>query len=325
MFGSKSSQVVEHRRDALQQYLETICQLQPLPIPLQQFLGMVQQGGPPLDAGGRSSPADATKPPSCAEDFDLLKVLGKGAFGTVFLVRTKATKEIYAMKVLIKSEVRRRKQVEHTNTERRIMGSITHPFIVSLKYAFQTSEKLYMVSDFCPGGELFFHLKQKGIFPEAWVKFYAAELTAAVDHLHSLGVVYRDMKVLPRNSPTHSPTHAPTHSPTHLPTHSDPTGVHRARRAAGECASGLRGPPADHGLRSGQGRHGGPGERLRFPKHTNAMGSGPRRENLLRFARVLGTGDDHQQEDGRGLRQGSGLVGARLHDIRDADRLAPVL
>ena len=82
------------------------------------------------------------------DDFELLRVLGKGSFGKVFLVRLLATGSVYAMKVLKKSEVVRRRQVEHTRAERRIMGGIDHPFVVALRFAFQTADKLYMVTDY---------------------------------------------------------------------------------------------------------------------------------------------------------------------------------
>ena len=82
------------------------------------------------------------------DDFELLRVLGKGSFGKVFLVRLLATGSVYAMKVLKKSEVVRRRQVEHTRAERRIMGGIEHPFVVALRFAFQTADKLYMVTDY---------------------------------------------------------------------------------------------------------------------------------------------------------------------------------
>ena len=128
------------------------------------------------------------------DDFELLKVLGKGSFGKVFLVRMLLTGSVYAMKVLKKSEVVRRRQVAHTKAERRIMGGIDHPFIVALRFAFQTSDKLYMVTDFVRGGELFFHLKKARVFPEPLVRFFGAELVCALGHLHSLDIVYRDLK-----------------------------------------------------------------------------------------------------------------------------------
>ena len=109
-------------------------------------------------------------------------------------MRLLATGQVYAMKVLKKSEVVRRRQVEHTRAERRIMGGIDHPFVVALRFAFQTSDKLYMVTDYCRGGELFFHLKRFRVFPEPMVRFFAAELVCALGHLHSINVVYRDLK-----------------------------------------------------------------------------------------------------------------------------------
>lgn len=128
------------------------------------------------------------------DDFELLRVLGKGSFGKVFLVRLIATQQVFAMKVLKKSDVVRRRQVEHTKAERRIMGGIDHPFVVPLRFAFQTADKLYMVTDYMTGGELFFHLKKLRTFPEPMVRFFAAELVCALSHLHSINIVYRDLK-----------------------------------------------------------------------------------------------------------------------------------
>eukprot|EP00735_Rhodelphis_limneticus_P007810 TRINITY_DN20463_c0_g1::TRINITY_DN20463_c0_g1_i1::g.17::m.17 TRINITY_DN20463_c0_g1::TRINITY_DN20463_c0_g1_i1::g.17 ORF type:complete len:376 (+),score=76.33,sp/P28178/PK2_DICDI/56.33/9e-131,Pkinase/PF00069.20/6.8e-74,Pkinase_Tyr/PF07714.12/5.2e-36,Kinase-like/PF14531.1/9.5e+02,Kinase-like/PF14531.1/3.3e-05,Pkinase_C/PF00433.19/0.00011 TRINITY_DN20463_c0_g1_i1:96-1223(+) len=128
------------------------------------------------------------------EDFDLLKVVGKGSFGKVMQVRLKSTGQIYAMKILRKESVVEKKQVEHTLTERSILQKIRHPFIVELRYAFQSKDKLYFVMDFVAGGELFFHLKQEGTFSESRARFYAAQLVLALDHLHKHGIIYRDVK-----------------------------------------------------------------------------------------------------------------------------------
>lgn len=118
-------------------------------------------------------------------DFELVRVLGKGSFGKVTLVRKKTNQKLYAMKGLSKSYIIKRKQVEHTKTERRVLGRIDHPFIVKLHFAFQTEEKLYFVLDYAAGGELFFHLSRMKKFPEATTKFYCAELTLALDELHA--------------------------------------------------------------------------------------------------------------------------------------------
>jgi len=109
-------------------------------------------------------------------------------------VRKKDDAKIYAMKVLRKEAIIARKQVTHTKAEKSILQRIQHPFIVRLHYAFQTKDKLYMILDYINGGELFFHLKKEGRFPEIRVKFYAAEIVCAMAHLHSLQIVYRDLK-----------------------------------------------------------------------------------------------------------------------------------
>lgn len=127
-------------------------------------------------------------------DFDLLAVIGKGSFGKVMQVKKKDDGEIYAMKVLRKDAIIARKQVAHTRAEKAILQKIQHPFIVNLNYAFQTEDKLYMVLDYINGGELFFHLKKEGKFPEDRVKLYAAEIAQALHHLHNLNIVYRDLK-----------------------------------------------------------------------------------------------------------------------------------
>ncbi|ETO08774.1 hypothetical protein RFI_28606 [Reticulomyxa filosa] len=128
-------------------------------------------------------------------DFTLLKVIGKGAFGKVLQVRKKDTNKMYAMKILKKENVMKREQIEHTKTERRVLGYIQHPFIVALDYAFQSETKLYLVLDYCPGGELFFHLGKVKRFKEDRARYYAAEITLALEYLHSKDIVYRFCKI----------------------------------------------------------------------------------------------------------------------------------
>jgi serine/threonine protein kinase len=134
----------------------------------------------------------STKP--TLDDYTLLKVLGKGSFGKVVLVRKKHTDALYAMKILSKPAVILRQQVEHTRAERNVLTHSGSPFIVSMHAAFQSNDKLYLVLDYCPGGELFFHLSRAGTFPERVTQFYAAELVMALEYLHSQNIVYRDMK-----------------------------------------------------------------------------------------------------------------------------------
>jgi len=129
------------------------------------------------------------------DDFTLVKVLGKGSYGKVMLVRDKRDEsKVYAMKMLRKENVVKRNQVEHTKTERNVLQMVTHPFIVNLIYAFQTPKKLYFVLEYCVGGELFFHLSRAGRFTEGRCRFYASELLLAIQHLHSLDIIYRDLK-----------------------------------------------------------------------------------------------------------------------------------
>ena len=126
------------------------------------------------------------------DDFTTLKVIGKGSYGTVLLVEKKDDKKIYAMKILKKKAMIKRNQVNHIKTERKIMELIDHPFIVKLVYAFQTPQKLYMIMDYCPGGELFYHIQRVERFNEEAVKFYGAQLVLAIDHLHKNNIIYRE-------------------------------------------------------------------------------------------------------------------------------------
>ncbi|XP_069320466.1 ribosomal protein S6 kinase alpha-6 isoform X1 [Eulemur rufifrons] len=128
--------------------------------------------------------------------FELLKVLGQGSFGKVFLVRKKTgpdAGQLYAMKVLKKASLKVRDRIR-TKMERDILVEVNHPFIVKLHYAFQTEGKLYLILDFLRGGDVFTRLSKEVLFTEEDVKFYLAELALALDHLHQLGIVYRDLK-----------------------------------------------------------------------------------------------------------------------------------
>jgi tRNA A-37 threonylcarbamoyl transferase component Bud32 len=128
------------------------------------------------------------------DDFDLLKVIGKGSFGKVIQVAKKDTGKIYAMKVLNKKTIIERNEMEHTKAEKNILQKLVHPFLVNLHYSFQTREKLYFIMDYVNGGELFFHLQQEEKFNEERVRFYAAEILLGLEYLHSSAVLYRDLK-----------------------------------------------------------------------------------------------------------------------------------
>jgi len=128
------------------------------------------------------------------DDFELLKVLGRGSFGKVMQVKKKSNNKVFAMKILKKRAIVARNQVEHTKAERKILQALQHPFLMTLRYAFQSKEKLYFVLDYFQGGELFFHLKNKRRFSEEVARLYVGEIALALGHLHSLGVIYRDLK-----------------------------------------------------------------------------------------------------------------------------------
>lgn len=128
------------------------------------------------------------------DSFVLLKVLGRGSFGKVMQVKKKDDGKIYAMKILKKSMVLARHQVDHTMSERKILQVMQHPFLMGLKFAFQTETKLYLVMDFFRGGELFFHLKHKRRFSEEEARIFVIEVALALGHLHSLNFIYRDLK-----------------------------------------------------------------------------------------------------------------------------------
>jgi len=133
-------------------------------------------------------------------DFELLKVIGRGTYGKVMQVRRKDTGEIFAMKVLKKENIFARndpKDLQHTIAERNVLALVNnqaHPFILGLKFAFHTPAKLYYVLNFCNGGDLYYLLSRCKKFKEQQARFYSAEVFLALQHLHSLRVIYRDLK-----------------------------------------------------------------------------------------------------------------------------------
>ncbi|KAJ2491483.1 Serine/threonine-protein kinase Sgk2 [Coemansia sp. RSA 2050] len=130
------------------------------------------------------------------DDFQLLSIIGKGSYGKVMLARYKDTGKVMAIKVISKSKLRGRpNEIRRVMSERKVLErTIEHPFLVGLQCAFQTKEKLFFCLDYVNGGELFFHLQRERRFSENRARFYAAEITSALEYLHGMGVVYRDLK-----------------------------------------------------------------------------------------------------------------------------------
>ncbi|KIP05161.1 hypothetical protein PHLGIDRAFT_31013 [Phlebiopsis gigantea 11061_1 CR5-6] len=147
---------------------------------------------------GRIQIGTAFKPTSgqsfTIDDFELITVIGKGSFGKVMQVRKRDTSRIYALKTIRKQHIVERGEITHTLAERLVLARVSNPFIVPLKFSFQSEQKLYLVLAFVNGGELFHHLQREQRFDEERSRFYSAELLLALEHLHELDVVYRDLK-----------------------------------------------------------------------------------------------------------------------------------
>lgn len=127
-------------------------------------------------------------------DFTPLKVIGKGAFGEVRLVQKKDTGHIYAMKILRKKDMLLKEQVAHVRAERDILAEADHQWVVKMYYSFQDSRNLYLVMEFLPGGDMMTLLIKKDTFSEEMTQFYVAETASAIDYIHKLGFIHRDIK-----------------------------------------------------------------------------------------------------------------------------------
>jgi len=133
------------------------------------------------------------------DSFEVHGMLGEGQFGRVMMVTRRANRQLYAMKCVLKEKLLRQGQqsVAQALSEKRVlehMASRPHPFVVSLQFAFQDVDHLYLVMDYVGGGDMFTLLEQQGSFPEEWARVYAGEIVLALEHVHGSGVVYRDLK-----------------------------------------------------------------------------------------------------------------------------------
>uniref|UniRef100_A0A452YF76 non-specific serine/threonine protein kinase n=1 Tax=Aegilops tauschii subsp. strangulata TaxID=200361 RepID=A0A452YF76_AEGTS len=129
-----------------------------------------------------------------AEDFDLLTVIGKGAFGEVRICREKTTGNVYAMKKLKKSEMLRRGQVEHVRAERNLLAEVDHHCIVKLYCSFQDNEFLYLIMEYLPGGDMMTLLMRKDTLTEDEARFYVGETVLAIEAIHKHNYIHRDIK-----------------------------------------------------------------------------------------------------------------------------------
>jgi serum/glucocorticoid-regulated kinase 2 len=126
--------------------------------------------------------------------FEILKTLGKGYFGRVFLVEKKDTKDLYALKVISKLDIIKRNFFDNLKSEKKIMQQIKNPFVVNLEYCFASPSYVFFAMKFKQGGELYYHLRKMTRFPEATTKFYACQIIQGLAYLHSMNIMYRDMK-----------------------------------------------------------------------------------------------------------------------------------
>jgi serine/threonine kinase 38 len=128
------------------------------------------------------------------EDFEPLKVIGRGAFGEVRLVQKKDTGHVYAMKILRKADMLEKEQVAHVRAERDMLVEADHQWVVKMYYSFQDAINLYLIMEFLPGGDMMTLLMKKDTLSEECTQFYVAETTLAIDSIHKLGFIHRDIK-----------------------------------------------------------------------------------------------------------------------------------
>lgn len=130
------------------------------------------------------------------DDFKLLSVIGKGSYAKVVLVKKNDSDKTYAMKILKKKHIEKKKQEAHIMTERNVLVEVDHPFVIKMYASFQSPEKLFFILEFCPGGELFGLLSKKHKLSEEQTKFYAAQMVLALEYLHARDIIYREYMIV---------------------------------------------------------------------------------------------------------------------------------
>ncbi|CAK9311223.1 unnamed protein product [Citrullus colocynthis] len=142
----------------------------------------------------RASPVNTSKDRTSIEDFEIIKPISRGAYGRVFLARKRATGDLFAIKVLKKADMIRKNAVESILAERNILISVRNPFVVRFFYSFTCRENLYLVMEYLNGGDIYSLLRNLGCLDEDMARIYIAEIVLALEYLHSLNVIHRDLK-----------------------------------------------------------------------------------------------------------------------------------
>ena len=202
---------------------------------------------------------DITVGPS---SFEKIRLLGQGDVGRVYLVREKRTNRLYAMKIFSKSEMLKRNKVRRVLTEQEILATSSHPFIVTLYHSFQSADYLYLCMEYCMGGEFFRALqtRESKRICEDDARFYASEVTAALEYLHLLGFIYRDLK--PENILLHKSGHimlsdfdlsVQAQDPNAAAASSGRGSLRGASGSSGSNSTGGSGSGSANGISSGEG------------------------------------------------------------------------
>lgn len=161
---------------------------------------------PVFDANSESVPVDgkqeegvetgAIQRPYSMNDFELIRVIGRGSYAKVLMVELRRTRRVYAMKVIKKELVTDDEDIDWVQTEKHVFETASnHPFLVGLHSCFQTASRLFFVIEFVRGGDLMFHMQRQRRLPEEHARFYSAEISLALNFLHEKGIIYRDLKL----------------------------------------------------------------------------------------------------------------------------------